>query len=107
METKEKKVEVEINGKILRIPEHMLGDIMKFGATQTKRIVKNPPKELLVMPLPKKLVLPRAEIKREYAELPNEPTEVIEPIGPIEPPEPEKPEEEVKRTVKKLTRKRR
>jgi hypothetical protein len=57
----EKKVEVEINGKILRVPEHLVNDMAKFGATLTKRTIKNPPKELLNMPEPRKVVLPPVE----------------------------------------------
>ncbi len=58
----ERKVEVEINGKKLRVSEHMVEDIMKFGATMTKREIKNPPKEL-TMPLPKKVVIPAKPIE--------------------------------------------
>lgn len=53
----EKKVEVEINGKILRVSEFILPDILKFGATLTKRTIKNPPPELLNMP--KTIILPK------------------------------------------------
>jgi len=45
-EKKEKKVEVELNNRRYRIPEHMLEDAEKLGATSIKKTIKNPPKEL-------------------------------------------------------------
>ena len=53
----EKRVEVEINGKKLRVLEHLVPDMMKFGASLTKRSVKEPPRELLNL-VPKKVVIP-------------------------------------------------
>ena len=47
----EKKIEVEINGRKVRIMPHMLSDAAKFGATQEKRIIKETPKELLKSPI--------------------------------------------------------
>ena len=43
----EKKIEVEIGGRKVRIMSHMLADAAKFGATQQARIVKETPKELI------------------------------------------------------------
>lgn len=63
MATKEKKVELEINGKIVRASEHMVPDLMRFGATQTRRSIKDPPKELLNMPPPKKVILPSDKLE--------------------------------------------
>ena len=53
----ERKIEVEIGGRKVRIMAHMLNDAMKFGATQEKKIIKETPKELLrpakvISPLP-------------------------------------------------------
>lgn len=68
---RERKVEVEINGKIIRVSEHMLSDIAKFGGTSTKRTVKNPPVELLQMP--KKVILPVVKLEvKEIKPLPKE-----------------------------------
>ena len=50
----EQKVEVEKDGRIIRIPKHMLEDAVRLGCTQTKKPIKNPPRELL---------LPRGESK--------------------------------------------
>jgi hypothetical protein len=48
-----KKIEVEYNGRIHRVSEHMLETIAKFGATTQKRTVVNTPKELIKpAPLP-------------------------------------------------------
>jgi hypothetical protein len=60
----EKRVEVEINGKILRVAEHMVPDLMKFGASVTKRTIKEPPKELLSMK-PKEIILPEPTVELE------------------------------------------
>jgi hypothetical protein len=90
----DKKIEVEINGKKLRIPEHMLSDFMKFGAMQTKREVKNPPKELLSTIQPKRVITPPKELTEESKEL----TEFPEP-KPITTPDPLVPK--AKKTRKK------
>lgn len=52
------KVTVEINGRTFRVPRHMLEDLQRFGATQTKRVVKDPPPELSNMQ-PRKIVVPK------------------------------------------------
>ena len=67
----EKKIEVEINGRKRLIPEHMLADYMKFGATQTKRAVKEPPRELLNKLEPKKVILPPQEVIKEPVKEPD------------------------------------
>ena len=65
---REKKVEVLINGKIIRVSEHMLNDIAKFKGMPVQKTIKNPPAELLQMP--KKLILPTVirEIKAKVEE---------------------------------------
>lgn len=68
----ERKVDVEINGKRFRVAEHLVGDMLKFGASTTKRVVKEPPRELLQM-LPKSIILP----KKVSPEKPPEPVEEI------------------------------
>jgi len=78
----EKKIEVEINGKKLRIPEHMLSDMMKFGATQTRRNVREAPKELQKME-PKRIIIPPKElVKPVLNEIPK-PVEIV-PDLPVE-----------------------
>ena len=59
-----KKVEIEINGKKIRVMPHLLGDMAKFGATETRRTIKNPPRELLHM-IPAKVILPTVDKKPE------------------------------------------
>ena len=76
-----KKITVEINGRQVRIMEHMMKDAAKFGATQTKRVIKETPVELLtplnlkkVEPLPQ--MQPKLEIKPKPVQIP-EPVKVI------------------------------
>lgn len=64
----EKKIEVEIEGRKVRIMPHMLEDAGRFGATQTKRQIKEPPKELGEMKkiiLPPDLKMPESEVKAD------------------------------------------
>ena len=76
---KQKKVEVEINGKKFMVAEHMVPDMIKFGASQTKRTVKNPPKELLNMPAPKTVILPENPVvEAPVLDLPD-PNEIVVP----------------------------
>jgi hypothetical protein len=58
----EKKVEVEVNGKKIKVAEHLLSDMAKFGATQVKRVIVNTPKELIKVPQPAKEVLPEMKL---------------------------------------------
>jgi hypothetical protein len=74
-----KKVEVEINGKKLRVPEHMIKDMLRFGATITKKTAKIPP-ELLNFPAPKK-ILPSPEIIKSD-EFPSEGVSTVKDIIP-------------------------
>ena len=71
-----KRVELEVNGKIIRVAEHMVADVLKFGATYTKRIIKEPPVEI-IMPLPKKIIIPRADNLKKLEEIVKEP--VVQP----------------------------
>ena len=71
---KEKKVEVELNNRIYRIPEHTLEDAERLGATSIKKQVKNPPKELIlpgsISELGKENAALKAEIKKLSTNLP-------------------------------------
>jgi len=67
-----KRVELEVNGKIIRVAEHMVADVLKFGATYTKRIIKEPPVEI-IMPLPKKIIIPRTDNLKKLEEIVKEP----------------------------------
>lgn len=61
----EKKITVEINGRLVRIAEHLLEDAQRFGAVMIRRVVKETPKELLKpSPLPemKTVALPSIEL---------------------------------------------
>lgn len=103
--TREKKIPVEVNGRIIRIMPHMLPDIKKFGGTEQRRVIKEPPKELLTpVPLVKKLILPRA-VQSEPLIEEVKPAEVIESAVAEYPAEPvvENPvtEPEQKTVVKK------
>ena len=84
----EKKIEVEINGRKRLIPEHMLADYMKFGATQTKRAVKEPPRELLNAIKPQEIITPKVVKPPELEKKPDiikpedaypEPKEIVTP----------------------------
>jgi len=70
---REKKVEVTIGDRTVRVMEHMLSDAAKFGATRTKKITKDVPKELITVP---------EIIKGQVEEVKPEP-EKSEPIGSI------------------------
>lgn len=63
----EKRVEIEINGKVFKVPEHLVEDMQLFGASLTKRTIKAPPPELLNIK-PKAVILP----KEDTAEAPTE-----------------------------------
>ena len=81
----EKKIEVEINGRVRRIPAHMLEDMLRFGATETKRAIKQVPKELLKFPDAKKIIFPEPKkimLKEAPAELIKDPLPEAEPIKP-------------------------
>lgn len=72
-----KKVEVEINGKILKVSEHMVDDLMLFGATLTKRKIREAPQELR-FPAPRKI----KPVENAEEVIPNEefnPNEIPEP----------------------------
>ena len=80
----EKKIEVEINGRVRRIPAHMLEDMLRFGATETKRAIKQVPKELLKFPDAKKIIVPEPkEIIKDVSQFP-EPKKIILKEAPAE-----------------------
>ena len=60
MANKKNRVEVVLpNGNTIWVGEHMLKDLSRFGAVlATSRSIKTPPKELLNMPAPRKVILP-------------------------------------------------
>ena len=99
------------NGNTIMVGEHMVKELARFGAVlSTARSIKTPPRELLNMPAPRKVVLPTLET-----------TKVIEPAPEVIPapiqadypsaPEPIQPDTvqpvipEVKKVVKKKVRK--
>lgn len=43
----DKKIEVEVDGRIVRCMPDMLEDLMRFGATKPKKTIKDVPIELL------------------------------------------------------------
>lgn len=72
-----KRIELQTaEGKIIKVMPHMVNDLLRFGATETKRILREPPKELLektvipakvpnlvLEPEPMKTNLPEMEVK--------------------------------------------
>jgi len=72
------KIELQTaDGRTIKVMPHMLSDLLKFGCTETKRVFKNPPAELLekktiitakvpdlkLEPEPMKTNLPEMEVK--------------------------------------------
>lgn len=83
----EQKVELYIRGHIVKVPPHMVSDFEKFGATKTRKVIKEAPIELLKMPV-RKEVLP-------------EMTKVEKPVEkPVEVLKEEPKEEKIKRGPK-------
>lgn len=76
----EKKIEVEIGGKIHRIAEHMLDDATRFGATVTKRQIKDIPQELLLIPDPIKVIIPPLPVPPAPKEIKVEPDKIDDPL---------------------------
>ena len=75
------KVEVIIRGKAVKVEQHMLNDLAKFGVTQNRRTIVPVPKEIiqakLVVPEVNKVVpevqTPKDEpISEGHSELPKE-----------------------------------
>jgi hypothetical protein len=61
----EKKIELQTkDGRIIRVMPHMVKDFARFGATQTKRNIKEPPVELK-----KKPPLPDLNLKPELMKI--------------------------------------
>jgi hypothetical protein len=63
----ENKVEVEINGRIVRVAKHLLPDMVRFGATKPNQIKRDVPIELRRSKpeelLPKMVITEPAEVK--------------------------------------------
>lgn len=76
----EKKVEVVVNGRKFRIPEHMVEDFARFGATRSQRIVKPAPDEILKTTQPKKIILPNALENLPVMEVKEEVKEEVKPV---------------------------
>ena len=47
----EQKVEMYVRGHIIKVQPHMVADFEKFGATKTRKVIKEAPIELLKMPV--------------------------------------------------------
>lgn len=79
----EKKIEVEVGGRKVRVMEHMLDDIIKLGGVKTKKIIKDVPIELLKVPA--KSPLPEMIItgKVKEVKLTPEPAKFIEPVKEV------------------------
>lgn len=74
-----KKVELEVNGRIVRVMEHCVDDIIRFyGGTKVARTIKNTPKELLQVPQPKEIIMPKEVVKPVEVIAPK--TEIPEPV---------------------------
>ena len=46
----ERKVSIEVNGRTVRVMKHTLDDVIMLGGSTLKRPIKNPPKELNIIP---------------------------------------------------------
>ena len=46
----EKKVTVEVNGRLVRVMKHTMDDVILLGASTLNKTVKNPPRELTLKP---------------------------------------------------------
>lgn len=90
----EKKIEVEIDGKIVRIMPHLLEDAARFGASTLKRQSRKVPDELLNIPA--KPILPPEK---------KAPDLTIEPEKKDSDPLAEIKMEETKKVVKRNTKK--
>jgi len=53
----EKKISVEVNGRLVRVMKHTMDDVILLGGSTINKVVKNPPKELTLKPI-KDEVLP-------------------------------------------------
>jgi hypothetical protein len=62
MEEKVKKVELMINGNLVKVMPHMIDDLMLLGATTVKKVAKETPKELIkAKVLPEMVITPKVE----------------------------------------------
>lgn len=55
-----KSVVITPKGYIIKVADHMLGDLAKFGATTQRPVLKPTPKEILNMP--KKIIAPESNL---------------------------------------------
>lgn len=80
------RVEVVLpNGTSVWVPEHLVKDMTHFGGVlASQRTFRNPPKELLTAPIPRKVIIP-----------------VIEPVNEVITPDAEYPKEEVEQVTQK------
>lgn len=46
----DKKIELIVGDKVVRVMPHMVDDMLRFGATRMKKVIRNVPKELLSIP---------------------------------------------------------
>ena len=99
MATKVNKVEMILkNGNPILVAEHMVKELTRFGASLAiSRSIKTPPRELLNMPQPRKVVIPAlaetkviepapipASIPEPQAQYPDNPEpDTVQPIEPI------------------------
>ena len=74
------KITVEMNGRLVRIMPHTLELAKTMGAVETKKLLKNVPKELLTIPDP----LPEMKVEEKPEPLPELKSE------PVPEPEPAK-----------------
>jgi len=64
----EKKVTVEVNGRLVRVMKHTMDDVILLGGSTLNKTVKNPPKELTLKPK-KEDVLPEMTTSKTEIEL--------------------------------------
>ena len=91
MADKRERVELVLpNGNTVKVGSHMIEMMSRFGAVPvSSRSIKTPPKELLNMPAPRKVVLPTLEDVRVIE--PAVPVEVDYPVDPVNEPVVKKP----------------
>jgi hypothetical protein len=68
----DKKIELIVGDKVVRVMPHMVDDMLRFGATRMKKVIRNVPKELLSIPevvkLPEADPLPAMETVKAKAD---------------------------------------
>lgn len=96
------RVEVSLpNGTTVWVPEQIVKDMSRFGGIlASQRSFRNPPKELLTAPIPRKVVLPVLDKIPEVINTGVEPLKECLPNESVGNPLPE----EIPTVVKKVTR---